>query len=108
VSPIRANSRFLSYVTEGQPLGVFYGKKYAGVDPATGDALYQGADGKPTNDYASAPELFVGNPNPDFTGGLNNNFSYKGFDLSVLLQFVYGNDLFNVAGYLPVGEWRLF
>ncbi|GAB3331524.1 TonB-dependent receptor [Larkinella ripae] len=98
VSPIRANSRFLSYVTEGKPLGVFYGKKYVGVDPATGDALYEGSDGQPTNDYASAPELFVGDPNPDFTGGLNNNFSYKGFDLSVLLQFVSGNDLFNVAG----------
>ncbi|WP_128544398.1 SusC/RagA family TonB-linked outer membrane protein [Larkinella soli] len=98
VSPIRANSRFLSYVTEGQPLGVFYGKKYVGVDPQTGDALYEGSDGKPTSDYASAPERFVGNPNPDFTGGLTNNFSYKGFDLSVLFQFVYGNDIFNTAG----------
>ncbi|RAJ94411.1 TonB-linked SusC/RagA family outer membrane protein [Larkinella arboricola] len=98
VSPIRANSRFLSYVTEGQPLGVFYGKKYVGVNPQNGDAQYEGADGQPTSDYASAPEMFVGNPNPDFTGGLNNTFSYKGFDLSFLFQFVYGNDLFNVAG----------
>ncbi|GAB3935620.1 SusC/RagA family TonB-linked outer membrane protein [Larkinella terrae] len=98
VSPIRPNSRFLSYVTEGQPLGIFYGKKYLGADPANGDALYEGPDGKPTNDYASAPDLYVGNPNPDFTGGLTNNFSYKGFDLNVLLQFVSGNDIYNVAG----------
>ena len=97
VSPIRANSRFLSYVTEGQPLGIFYGKKYVGVDPQTGDALYQGADGNPTADYAAAPELFVGDPNPDFTGGLTNNFSFKGFDLSFLLQGVYGNDIYNTA-----------
>ncbi|GAA4399280.1 TonB-dependent receptor [Nibrella viscosa] len=99
VAPIRVNSRFLSYVTEGQPLGVFYGKKYLGADPQNGDALYEGADGKPTNNYAAAPELFVGNPNPKFTGGFTNNFSYKGFDLNVLLQFVYGNDIYNVAGF---------
>ncbi|GAA4456974.1 TonB-dependent receptor [Nibrella saemangeumensis] len=98
VAPIRASSRFLSYVTEGQPLAIFYGKKYLGVDPQNGNALYEGVNGEPTADYASAPELFVGNPNPDFTGGLSNNFSYKGFDLSFLFQFVYGNDIYNTAG----------
>ncbi|MBD0255634.1 MAG: SusC/RagA family TonB-linked outer membrane protein, partial [Cytophagales bacterium] len=34
-----------------------------------------------------------------FIGGLTNTFSYKGFDLSALFQFVYGNDVYNVAGY---------
>ncbi|GAB3272063.1 TonB-dependent receptor [Larkinella harenae] len=98
VSPIRPNSRFLSYVTEGQPLGIFYGKKFLGADPANGDAIYEGPDGQPTNDFSAAPDLYVGDPNPDFTGGLTNNLSYKGFDLNFLLQFVYGNDLYNVAG----------
>src|SRR5690606_2429317 len=37
----------------------------------------------------------IGNPNPDFFGGLSNNFAYKGFDLNVFFQFSYGNDIFN-------------
>ena len=38
----------------------------------------------------------IGDPNPDFIGGLSNDFRYKGFDLSVLFQFSYGNDIANV------------
>lgn len=38
----------------------------------------------------------IGNAQPNFFGGFNNTFSYKGFDLSVLLQYVYGNDLYNL------------
>ena len=41
----------------------------------------------------------VGDPNPEFFGGLNNRFSYKGFSLDVQLQYVYGNDLYNIAGF---------
>jgi TonB-linked SusC/RagA family outer membrane protein len=37
----------------------------------------------------------VGDPNPDFIGGFNNNFQYKGFDLSVFLQFTEGNQIIN-------------
>lgn len=97
--PIEPGSRFLGRVAVGEPLGYFFGKKFLGADPQNGDALYEGADGKPTNDYAAAPNLNVGNPNPDFIAGLTNNFSYKGFDLSFLFQGVFGNDLYNVAGF---------
>ncbi len=37
----------------------------------------------------------IGNPNPDFIGGFNNNFQYKGFDLNVFFQFSYGNEVYN-------------
>jgi TonB-dependent starch-binding outer membrane protein SusC len=37
----------------------------------------------------------TGDPNPDFTGGFTNTFNYRGFDLSIFLQFSYGNDVFN-------------
>lgn len=97
--PIEPGSRFLGRVAVGEPLGYFYGKKFLGADPANGDAIYEGSDGKPTNDYSAAPLQKLGNPNPQFIGGLTNNFSYKGFDLSVLLQGVFGNDLYNVAGF---------
>lgn len=99
VSPIASGSRFLGRVAEGEPLGYFYGKKFLGADPQTGDAIYEGSDGKPTSDYGAAPQMKVGNPNPDFIYGMTNNFSYKGLDLSVLLQGIQGNDIYNVAGF---------
>lgn len=37
----------------------------------------------------------MGNPWPKLFGGLTNNFSYKGFDLSILLTATYGNDVYN-------------
>lgn len=37
----------------------------------------------------------IGNAQPKFSGGWNNQFSYKGFDLSVFVNFVYGNDIYN-------------
>ncbi|OAQ38272.1 hypothetical protein A5893_15895 [Pedobacter psychrophilus] len=45
----------------------------------------------------------IGNPNPDFIGGLSNNFRYKGFDLNVFLQFSYGNEIMNVNRILMEG-----
>jgi TonB-linked SusC/RagA family outer membrane protein len=37
----------------------------------------------------------IGNANPDFTGGWNNQFNYKNFDLSLFVNFVVGNDIYN-------------
>jgi len=89
-----------NYVMEGQPVGVFKLRKYAGVDPDNGDALYyleEGSD-ETTNNYNLAENQVVGSPNPDFTGGLTNHFEYKGFDLDILLSFVYGNMVYNGGG----------
>ena len=38
---------------------------------------------------------YIGNPTPDFTYGINADFEYKGFDASIFLQGVQGNDIFN-------------
>lgn len=55
-----------------------------------------GADGK----YKSETELSVlGNITPDWIGGLNNTFSYKGFSLNVLLDFVQGGDIVSATKY---------
>ncbi|MFT2008170.1 TonB-dependent receptor [Pontibacter sp. 13R65] len=90
----------INRAVEGQPIGVFFTRKYAGVDAATGDALYYlNADSdETTTNFGAAQQQVVGNPNPKFTGGFVNDFTYKGFDLSILLQFVYGNDIYNSAG----------
>ncbi|MDO7885253.1 SusC/RagA family TonB-linked outer membrane protein [Hymenobacter cheonanensis] len=97
-TPIIPTGNTISRVMQDQPLGVFYTKKYAGVDPSNGDALYYNADGTTTKSYAAAPIQKVGNPNPKFTGGVNTNLSFKGFDLTALGQFTYGNDIYNAAG----------
>ncbi len=93
---------FLSRAVEGEAIGIFYGPKYAGVDVNNGDALYyvKNADGtlSKTNDYNSATYMKIGNPNPDFIGGITNTFSYKGIDLSILFQGVFGNDIYNGGG----------
>lgn len=37
----------------------------------------------------------IGNPTPKFTGGLNQQFSYKNWDASIFVNFSYGNDVYN-------------
>jgi TonB-linked SusC/RagA family outer membrane protein len=49
-------------------------------------------DGQITADY---DRTVIGDANPKFTGGWNNQFTYKGFDLSVFVNFVVGNDIYN-------------
>jgi TonB-linked SusC/RagA family outer membrane protein len=39
--------------------------------------------------------MFIGNPNPDFTYGLNLVLGYKGFDLTAFFYGSQGNDIFN-------------
>lgn len=101
------DGRYLNSLIVGQPLGVFYGPKYAGVDPANGDALYYKADGETTNVYNDAGNYVVGNPNPTYYYGMNNTFNAFGVDLSVLLQGVGGNSIMNGAGgFMSAnGDW---
>ncbi len=79
----------------GEPLGTFWGLKYLGVDVATGDALYEdfNGDGRITTDDAQV----IGNAQPKLIGGLTNNFSWKGIDVSAFLQFSYGNKVMNYS-----------
>jgi len=97
----------LNRVIEGQPIGVFYGPEYAGVDAANGDALYyvngKDAAGKvidrsTTNDYNRANSVVLGNPTPKYLAGFTNTFNYMGVDLSVTMQGVFGNKIYNSAG----------
>lgn len=96
----------INRVIEGQPIGVFYGREYAGVDPANGDALYYtntkdasgNLDRTKTNDYNVAQNVVLGNPTPKYTGGWTNTFSYGGVDLAVTLQGVQGNKIYNGGG----------
>ncbi|MHB1922141.1 MAG: SusC/RagA family TonB-linked outer membrane protein, partial [Chitinophagaceae bacterium] len=46
---------------------------------------------------------FIGNPNPKFIFAMNNSFSYKGFDLTIFLQGVEGNKIFNANNIYQEG-----
>ena len=91
----------------GQPVGTFWAVKYLGVDPQTGDALYQNANGNEvtagevTNDDAQ----IAGKAIPDFFGGWNNTLKVGNFDALVALQYSKGNSIYNLikATYLNMG-----
>lgn len=84
-------------VKVGEAIGTFFGAEYAGVDPANGDALWYinkpGQERATTNDFNEANFVVLGNPNPDFIGGITNRLSYKGVSLDFTFQGVYGNDI---------------
>ena len=101
------------FITEvGQPFGLFYGYLDDGLyrpedfdtngdpfvsiafgDEAVGHRKFKDINGD--NIIDEKDRVVLGNPNPDFFGGLTNNFSYKGFDLSIFLQWSYGNEIYN-------------
>ena len=81
--------------TPGMPLGSFWGYVAEGVDPETGDMKYKDVTGD--GRVSASDRTYIGDPNPDFTFGMTNTFSYKGLNLSILIQGSYGNDIYNVS-----------
>jgi len=100
---------------EGEAVGKFYG--------LLTDGIFQiGEDNETTPRFAAQPPLqpgdrkfkdlnadgiisdedrtFIGNAQSDFNFGLNNTFSYNGFELNVFVQGVSGNDLVNFNKFL--------
>jgi len=78
---------------EGESLNNFFLIRYMGVNPQTGDAEWLDIDGNVTNNPGSGDRVIVGSPLPDFSGGMTNTFKYGNMDLSVLMNYSYGNDV---------------
>ena len=91
----------------GQPMGQFWGYNVTGLFQSQGEV-----DGAATQDGATAgtfryddidgsgeidpdDRMFIGNPNPDFTYGLNLVLGYKGFDLTAFFYGSQGAEIFN-------------
>ncbi len=91
--PFSNGTRLINRVEVGQPIGAFHAYRFLGVDPQTGDAIYDDINGD--GDITSADRTIVGSPWPDFTGGLTNHMSIGGFDLTGFFQFSKGNKVFN-------------
>lgn len=83
---------------EGYPASSFYLRKYVGVDPDNGDALYDDGNGGTTSDWESAPRQVVGDPNPGYFGGITNTVTYKNLSLSFMFQFVGDVDVYFATG----------
>ncbi len=84
---------------EGEPLGAFYGLLEDGLDD-DGFIKYKdvsGADGTPDGVVNTYDRVVLGSPHPDFIYGVNTTFSYKNFDLNIILDGVYGNEIFNAT-----------
>ena len=94
---------------EGQPMGVYYGYIVDGIfqtpDEVSNHAMQQGKDvgrlkyrdidGNGVVD--DKDQCIIGDPNPDFTAGLNLDFRYKGFTLSAFFTGEFGFDIYNTT-----------
>lgn len=58
-----------------------------------GDYIYEDINNDGVID--DSDQTFIGNPEPKFTWGFGNTFSYKGFDLSIQFSGSYGNKIMN-------------
>jgi len=113
----------------GHPLGSFYGYQVTGywntqaeIDAANANAaaktgkagtVYQNgnnAGGESLGDFryqdtngdgviTDADKVYLGNPNPKFTYGINLSASYKGFDIATVLYGSYGGKIYNYTKY---------
>jgi hypothetical protein len=106
----------LTETTPGHAVGQFYGFKtdglYRSLDelsngPITdaypvglqgtwlGDVRYKDLNGDKV--VTDKDQAFIGNPNPKFTYSLTNSFSYKNIDLTIFLNGVYGDQIYNYS-----------
>ena len=104
----------------GRPISSFFGYQVVGlfqnqneVDNAPaqdgkGVGRFQFADinsrgddgeltGKPDGVVDEADRTYLGDPVPDFTGGVNIELSYLGFDFTAFMQLTLGADIFNMS-----------
>lgn len=89
----------------GQPVGSFFGFIYDGVlqqgetalpgnfETTAGGEKFKDVNGDGKLD--SNDKTIIGNPNPDFIFGLNNDFTYKNLDLNIFFQGSEGNQVLN-------------
>ena len=92
----------------GKPLGMFYGYDFLGIfqtqaevdnspkqaGQVVGTVKYRDVNGDGKID--ANDRTAIGSPYPDFTWGLTNRLSFKGFDLSVLINGMQGLKVFDV------------
>lgn len=80
----------------GKPYGEFYLVRYAGVNPANGDALWYTKDGEITNKYSEDDKVMLGKGyNAPWQGGFGTSLSWKGITLSAQFSWIGKRYMFN-------------
>ncbi len=120
--PIYVNTNSAISKTEvGQPIGNYFGYRILGT-LSTAEAKAGKGDGwaAPTGSEGGDPKVFdadgdgkitsndrviLGNYQPNFTWGMTNTFTYKGFDFSFMLQGSEGAEIMNQNARF-LGEWN--
>jgi TonB-linked SusC/RagA family outer membrane protein len=94
----------------GMPIGIQTIPIWAGVDPASGQDMYQTLDGRnltiaegvkefgSVGNFLNSNRVPFGNPYPDFTGGFSSRLTYKNWSVSTLWNFSVGQT------YIASGE----
>lgn len=74
----------------GLPYGTYYAPRWAGVDPANGEALYFNVDGSITNLYNAEQQSVPLSASmfPKWTGGITSSVRWQNFTLNALFSFV--------------------
>ncbi|NOQ92052.1 MAG: SusC/RagA family TonB-linked outer membrane protein [Flavobacteriaceae bacterium] len=91
-------SNFYTGLRVGEEVHTFYLPRYAGVNPANGQALFYDVDDNVTTTN-NGGEVFLSGKSPfaKFDGGINTNFNWRGIYLNADLYYKGGNYIFNTV-----------
>jgi len=99
-----ADRNLNTFTDVGEPFGQVYSRQSYVYDD-DGNRLINPTTGLPIR----GPGMLIGNALPDWMGGLRNEFSFKGIDLSVFLDIKQGGDIYSQSNmYMTVygtGAW---
>ena len=91
----------------GHPVGEFYINRYAGVNPANGDALWYDKDGNITNELRDEDKVLIGKSyHAPWQGGFGTALSWKGLSLSAQFSWVGDRWMINNDRYFDESNGR--
>ena len=91
----------------GHPVGEFYVNRYAGVNPANGDALWYDKDGNITNELRDEDKVMIGKSyHAPWQGGFGTALSWKGLSLSAQFSWVGDRWMINNDRYFDESNGR--
>ncbi|MBN9384551.1 MAG: TonB-dependent receptor [Chitinophagaceae bacterium] len=99
-APIYQYNRNWIVMQQGSPLYSFWLYKQLYVDPKTGASVFEG---QVNGTLPASARQVMHNAMPKFFGGINNTVTWKGFDLSVLFSYQYGNYTYNLNKFFGEG-----
>lgn len=114
--PIIYGGSFQSIITdctiikEGEPIGTFFGYRWAGIDSEGYDTFYA-QDGSVTRTPTTDDRVVLGKATPDFTLGWNNSVSYKNWSLNAFFNSAFGVQRLNALRFAMnsmIGNSRMF